>query len=253
MDTPTLDFLINNPPTPTSPTSSNPSSLSTILQNWPSTPSLLPPHIPHDLTPALLSALATLSEYTQGQPERAWSLVNTYYVCRIREARGRKGKGVEVEVRDVEKAVESARRMSVGKGIETAGRKYSIRDEGVQGEGNGKRKWSVRHDVDEKKRQRCEEVGGDVAILPPLSARFDDEPRFGRRQALPRKKSSPLLIEIPRVDVGAAQAATHEANLARMELEAAEEGLNAARARYADAQRSYGEAKRMAKRARLGI
>lgn len=174
--------------------------------------------------------------------------MNTYYVCRIREARGAKG-GLEVEVGDVEKAVESARRMSVGRGIETA-RKYSIRDEvaveGAEGEGE-KRKWSIHHEVPSNKQQKCEEVQGHGVALPPL---FEDEGRFKKRQLPPLGKSAPLTIAIP---TSAAQAATHKANLARLELEAAEECLNAARARYADAQRSYGEAKRMAKRARLGI
>lgn len=226
MDTPTLDFLINNPPTPTTP-STHPSALSTLLQNWPSTPSLLPCHIPHDLTPALLSSLAALSHLTRNDPERAWRLVETYYTCRLR-SRLREEVSVSVSVSDVEKAAESARRMSVGRGMERAWN----RDE-------GKRKTSIR---DQGTQQGL--AGGEL-----VSKRGHGELTCARRLLAP-VKSKALSIAVPSRE---ARAATHAASLARVELEAAEECLNGARARYADAQRSYGEAKRMAKRARLGM
>jgi hypothetical protein len=311
MDTTTIDFLINNPPTPTSftPFASEPSHISIILSNWPNVPSILPQHIPHDFTASLISSLADLSNLTVNQPERAWNILNTYFQCRIREARVKGNGEVGLKVDDVEKAIGSARRMSVGHDMESVRRGYSVGEElGVRKWGikdeiranagtennetgfevgtGGKRKWSVRDETtaevendaqDNVKRQRLdgkdeEDVLSPLASLPPLSALLNDEdsapnqvPSYPHRTLPPIAMAPlarpPLTLDIPSnpapgpyyiqaTSLASYQAATHQANLCRQELEAAEENLNAARLRYADAQRKYGEAKRAAKRLR---
>jgi hypothetical protein len=304
MDTAAIDFLINNPPSP-SPSPSPPSHISTIFSNWPNTPHILPSNIRHELTEPLLPALANLSNFTVNQPERAWNLLNTYYQCRIREARG----SVEIlEVEDVEKAIGSARRMSVGHDMESVrgrysvgeelggrkGRKWSIKDEICRGaphsEQDSKRTWSRDESLNERdvKRQKTEEVDVSLVLdfpspltaLPPLFALLNDDDTFPipaissfpHRTLPPITPLSntlpwpPLTMTIPHTPesnlpgntypsaedrVRSYQEATHEAHLSRQELENAEENLHAARMRYADAQRKYGEAKRAAKRLRV--
>jgi hypothetical protein len=314
MDTTAIDFLINNPPTPTltsdTPFASEPSHISIILSNWPNVPSILPTHIPHDLTEPLLSSLANLSNFTVNQPERAWNLLNTYFQCRIREARMNVNGEVGLEVDDVEKAIGSARRMSVGHDMESVRkRKYSVGEEmGVrkwsikeeirahartennetefEGVAGGNRKWSVRNetmaededDAQDNVKRQClddkdeQDVLSPLPLLPPLSALLNDEDAapnqassYPHRTLLPIAMAPlvrPLLtLDIPlnpapcpyytqATSVASYQAATHQANLCRQGLEAAEENLNAAKLRYADAQKKYGEAKRAAKRLR---
>ncbi|KAF2848627.1 hypothetical protein T440DRAFT_480696 [Plenodomus tracheiphilus IPT5] len=87
-------------------------------------------------TTPLLNAILTLSKITVGQRDRAHSLLLTYFNARIRESSYRgnaAGIYAALDVCDVEKAIESVRRMSRGREMEgdsTSGkRKYSIRDE----------------------------------------------------------------------------------------------------------------------------
>lgn len=310
MDTTAIDHLINNPPTPFSDnTVSEPSPISTILSNWPNTPYILPPHIPHDLTAPLLSSLAFLSKFTVNQPERAWNLLSCYFQCRVREGGRERGYGVGevgLEVGDVEKAIESARRMSVGhwmEGLRTSGgekdfRKWSSKDEfranqerekkeavdGVQP--SGKRKYSVRQEIvgdeeqddndgDAKKQHLDDGKQGlspltSLPPLPPLSALLEDPaqtPTFPNRTLPPITPSNirpPLTLTIPptpsprpaprypqATSIASYQAATHHTSQCRKELEDAEENLNVARMRYADAQRKYGEVKRAVNRLRF--
>ncbi|RAR12571.1 glycosylhydrolase family 18-9 [Stemphylium lycopersici] len=99
-----------------------------IQKNWslpPSSPpvSILPSSLLSSipiirLPPALLTALHTLSILTPGQRDRAHSLLNTYFQARIREGSyGGKNRSMVaiLEVCDVEKACDSARRMSRGR------------------------------------------------------------------------------------------------------------------------------------------
>jgi hypothetical protein len=264
MDTVSIDALINNPP---SPSPSNPSHMTTIFSNWPGIPSILPNHIPHDLTPPLLACLADLSFFTPNQHDRAWKLLNTYYQCRVRENSRSRAGYVGLNVEDVQRAIDSARRMSVGHMLEVESinrqkRKYSMRDGivGLSEEGKGNRKWSIQDEIAENKKQKLsslsEEEEEDLTSLPPFSALFKYAPissKFPSRE-LPSLPKRQLTIEIPPVvfaSTSAMQAATHEANLARRELEAAGDNLSLARGRYADAQKKYGEAKRRAKRMRM--
>jgi hypothetical protein len=126
--------------------------LSHIQSNWslasPSTilpeticPSDDPQYWPIDL----IEALSELSDLTPNQPERAWSLIDTYLQARIREASytgGNKGIYARLETGDVVRASESARKMRVGREMEEVSmemgkRKYSIRDEIKDGDGEG--------------------------------------------------------------------------------------------------------------------
>ncbi|KAL6154077.1 hypothetical protein ACJBU6_07363 [Exserohilum turcicum] len=102
-----------------------PTTIHSILQNWSlplTTPNaILPSHLVASLPPThlplrLLSAIHTLSTLTIGQRERAHNLLTTYFQARIREASysGRHDSiPAMLQVEDVEKACESARRMSV--------------------------------------------------------------------------------------------------------------------------------------------
>ncbi|KAI8931698.1 hypothetical protein NX059_011343 [Plenodomus lindquistii] len=91
---------------------------------------------PFPWTDPLRDAIITLSKLTVGQRDRAHSLLCTYFSARIREASYKgnsNGIYATLEVCDVDKAIESVRRMSRGREMEgssTSGkRKYSIRDE----------------------------------------------------------------------------------------------------------------------------
>ncbi|KAF2825484.1 hypothetical protein CC86DRAFT_419520 [Ophiobolus disseminans] len=70
----------------------------------------------------IIEALSELSDLTVNQPERAWSLINTYFQARIREA-SYTGKYdaiyASMEVEDIDKAIASARRMSKGQELQT--------------------------------------------------------------------------------------------------------------------------------------
>jgi hypothetical protein len=118
--------------------------------------------------------------------------------------------------------------MSVGFELECgSGRKYSIRDE-IEGGG---------------KRRRVEEEEDEDDGLPPLpeildmgsTRRASETPE--RRVQLPsiQELVDGPLVRAPVELVEAARAATHETNLRRRELEAAEEKVRVARRRYDEA------------------
>lgn len=137
--------LLQSPP-PTSPLSL----IHSIQQNWslPTSSSVLPSSFlsgipPTSLPLSLLHALYTLSTLTTNQPDRAYSLLNTYFHARIREGSYRGIQGALIaglEVSDVEAACESVRRMT--KGREMQGVTGEIEEEEVK----GKRKYSIRQE-----------------------------------------------------------------------------------------------------------
>ncbi|KAI1582726.1 hypothetical protein A1F96_05829 [Pyrenophora tritici-repentis] len=129
---------------PTSPSSL----IHSIQQNWSleTSTSILPQSLLSNDTSTqiplpLLHALDTLSSLTPDQPDRAYSLLNTYFHARIRQGSYRGTQGAIVaglEVDDVEAACDSVRRMMRGKEMQ-----------GVTSEtekGKGKRKYSIRQE-----------------------------------------------------------------------------------------------------------
>jgi hypothetical protein len=121
-----------------------------IQQNWSITDDILPPSLlasvpPHCLPAPLIEAVHELSTLTINHKDRAYSLLDTYLQARIREE-GRNGNHQSIfpilDVCDVEKACESARRMIRGREIQgpvlvktlraddaSRKRKHPIRDE----------------------------------------------------------------------------------------------------------------------------
>jgi hypothetical protein len=158
------------------PTAQDASHTSHILTNW-STLSILPSYLPS--SSSCVPALSALSDLTPNAPDRAWNLLNTYFQARIREA-SYTGKYERIyatlQVEDVNKAIESARRISMGHMLESEGgkRKFSIRDEGVSGtkdEENGSVK-RLKMSYDEKDEKDGDEDGDadDALHLSPLPA-----------------------------------------------------------------------------------
>ena len=157
-----------------SPTTTNSASdietlLTQIRTSWSLSPdtSILPTHLhanPENCSD-ILDALVQLANLTPSHPERAWSLINTYFQARIREA-GNNAQP-EVVVEDVMKACESAQRMSKGRALEGKGAEVSGEaktDEQVV-EVGGKRKYSIRDEqrhVQEDEDEEEEEVEVDV-------------------------------------------------------------------------------------------
>ncbi|OAL44684.1 hypothetical protein IQ07DRAFT_662896 [Pyrenochaeta sp. DS3sAY3a] len=103
-----------------------PAILHSTLQNWeipirtPSSilPDFLLPHLDPTSWPYELHyALYTLSGLTFRNKERAWCLLETYHTARLREVRQKFGNACEntaLQVRDVEEACKSARKMLPG-------------------------------------------------------------------------------------------------------------------------------------------
>ncbi|OAK96769.1 hypothetical protein IQ06DRAFT_380333 [Phaeosphaeriaceae sp. SRC1lsM3a] len=258
-------------PNPTSPSihtpphasdESDPTSL--ILIIW-SVPTLLPLSLPLPCPPSssLLSALLALARLTPNQPERAWSLIRTYFHARIREASytGRSSGGVYavVEEEDVVKAYGSVRRMSVGMGMEVG-----VQREGDGGEINadgkrrGERKWSIRDEMCGSNTWEEEVDGGAKRVeqasstsssptevelddeLPPLPAILDMPPRPESKLELPpiytltgreeHRVSLETLVE-------ATRGAMRETKLRRREWEHAEERSRLARVKFDEARR----------------
>lgn len=107
-------------------------------------PASIRPHLDPPSWPlALVQSLVDLSDLTPNQSSRAYSLLNTYFQSRIREA-SYTGTNTNIyaalDVENVRKACESVRKMVAGRELEKGDgekRKYSIRDELVgQGEGD---------------------------------------------------------------------------------------------------------------------
>jgi hypothetical protein len=180
---------------------------------------------------------------------------------RIREAsyRGTNDGGIWacLEVWDVLHAIGSVRRMSGGWGMEEAGGRVSSRGEG--------RKWSIRDEIEgeDRKRPRLDDDYGEngekdvlacildgdgdehiptspLVSLPPLSAYLPLSP-ITPTPLFPERVLPPVLprLQIPATPLftrdallEASQKATHETNLRRRDLEAAERAVIEARAKY---------------------
>jgi hypothetical protein len=214
------------------------SHISHILTNW-STPYILPPHLPS--SPTCIPALSILSDLTPNTPNRAWNLLNTYFQARIREA-SYTGKHKRIyttlQVEDVNKAIESAQRMSLGHILmsESGKRKYSTLGEvgnGTEEEECGGFK-RVKMGSDGSKDM---EGGGDDDIhLTPLPSSFPDllsQDTNALRPCLtlqiPLSPLSPLAYDDL---VAELQRATQEMEFCGRVLEAAEETVRCARVRH---------------------
>ncbi|KAF2030456.1 hypothetical protein EK21DRAFT_111977 [Setomelanomma holmii] len=83
---------------------------------------ILPQHLHvNEQPPDLLAVLLDLSDLTINQPDRAWNLINTYFSARIREASytgGQQNIYANLQIEDVEKAVESIRKMRKGQELQ---------------------------------------------------------------------------------------------------------------------------------------
>jgi hypothetical protein len=209
--------------TPTSAQSlpSQPTPVAHILANWPSASAPLPPHLPS--SPSVFESLSTLSDLTPNAPGRAWNLLNTYFQARIREASytvRHESIYATLQACDVDRAVESARRMSVGQGLEGSKRKYSIRDEISE--------------QDAGKRRKCENEHELAGLTTPIT--FLPEPDA-------RAPPLNLTLQIPRTPVlpdyrsllEESKRATQEMSFCRREMQAAEENVLYARTRYMEA------------------
>jgi hypothetical protein len=161
-----------------------------------------------------------------------------------------------LEEGDVLHAIGSVRRMSGGWEMEEAGGRVSSRGEG--------RKWSIQDEIEsgERKRRRLDDgdedgekdvlmriLNGDgdehiptspLVSLPPLSAYLPLSP-ITPTPLFPERVLPPVLprLQIPATPLftrdallEASQKATHETNLRRRDLEAAERAVIEARAKY---------------------
>ncbi|KAH7381297.1 hypothetical protein DE146DRAFT_624068 [Phaeosphaeria sp. MPI-PUGE-AT-0046c] len=230
-----------------------------ILSIW-CIPTLLPPSLPLSLTPspAMLTALLGLANLTPNQPERAWSLISTYFYARIREASytGRRSGGMYavVEEEDVIKAYESVRRMSVGMEMEGGVRRNSSESSISKAE-TGKRRCSINDktlsknietDVAAKRQKTVAEVSENEKQgneLPPLPAILDMPPHPERKVELP-----PIYTLVEEEDtisldtlLEAARGAMHETNWRRREWEQADKRAALARAKFEEARRLAGK------------
>jgi hypothetical protein len=141
----------------------------------------------------------------------------------------------------VNKAIESARRMSLGHILMSEGgkRKSSTRGEVVgdtEGETRGGGKRVKMCSIEE---EEVEEGGDDGLHLPPLPALFPDllSPETNSSRpclTLQIPPASPGLVVYQDL-VAEAKRAIHEVDFCRKELEAAEETVRYARARYDEA------------------
>ncbi|KAL6709953.1 hypothetical protein ACN47E_000738 [Coniothyrium glycines] len=128
-----------------------PTHITEILLNWDitSVEAIVPQDVHASIDPTCLSdplflALHELSCLTVGQRDRAHSLMNTYFQCRIRESSysGKQSRlYAGLEVSDVEQAITSVRKMTKGLKLEnkdsedaSGKRKYSIRQEIIPSE-----------------------------------------------------------------------------------------------------------------------
>ncbi|CBX96360.1 predicted protein [Plenodomus lingam JN3] len=151
-------------------------------------------------TDPLRNAILTLSKLTVNQRARAHSLLCTYFAARIREASYKaNGTGIyaQLEVCDVDKAIESVRRMRRGREMEMERkrekeedvgekRKYSIGDEGwlqarfysrqlgsvMEGDGDEEGEKEEEEEEEGKGKGRESRQSGNNVQSPPLSNGF---------------------------------------------------------------------------------
>lgn len=225
-------------------------------------------------TDALLEAVRQLSSVTVGQRERAHSLLNTYMQMRVREGSYRgKNKSIctTLEVQDVEQATLSVRRMSKGQALEYVA--------STQEDSPGKRKYSIRNEtestpmcppgklprIDTSHKYHDMSLSAILAptptptTLPVLPSRPLTPAKSNSRQKRPirlppiktRDINTPTLPVIYAYTnravcedlIQAAQRATHEFNLKRMELDSASVVYEAAKRLCSEAARRMDQAR----------
>ncbi|KAH7344298.1 hypothetical protein BKA66DRAFT_448187 [Pyrenochaeta sp. MPI-SDFR-AT-0127] len=247
-----------------------------ILFNWnlngTTNNDILPPglHLENWSTP-LLETVAELSDLTIGQKQRAHNLLNTYFHERIRQSSYRGNAGsiyAHLEVGDVEKAIESVQKMSRGLALQNAWKGRAVLEEFVGGEeqreGSRKRKYPPQEealvDAVEVRAEKKRNTGSGECLPHTPEALLPHQPSSpirhithtppAKHKDLPRITTaihSPLhapqrYIPTQRV-VQAAQQATHEFNLRRLELANAEAEVEAARQRLMDARQRMEDAR----------
>ncbi|KAH7069933.1 hypothetical protein BKA63DRAFT_606262 [Paraphoma chrysanthemicola] len=156
----------------------------------------------NEFPPDLFAAVLELSYLTINQSDRAWNLLNTYFSARIREASytGRQQSiYAMLQVEDVEKAIESTKRMRRGQELQAKALEVTAetnpyghwqsrtsmnRREAMEREVQeaaaeaGKRKYSIRHEIssegDEKNEREAKKPKLEIKIIPVSKEKEDD-------------------------------------------------------------------------------